>query len=102
MKKMIVNNLFFFSYNAFYPFKEKCYEFLFLLSLNFCHLKRNNRDPAKIFFNISRHTPAFILPSYNRKANFLFNPLPNDKFLDWSKFKAFADNKINATKNHYV
>ena len=25
------------------------------------------------------------------------NPLPNDKFLDWSKLKAFADNEINVT-----
>ena len=25
------------------------------------------------------------------------NPLPNDKFLDWFKLKAFADNKINVT-----
>ena len=23
------------------------------------------------------------------------NPLPNDKFSDWSKFTAFADDKIN-------
>ena len=23
------------------------------------------------------------------------NPLPDEKSLDWSKFKAFADNKIN-------
>ena len=23
------------------------------------------------------------------------NSLPNDKIIDWSKFKAFADNKIN-------
>ena len=27
-----------------------------------------------------------------------FNSLPNNKFLDWSKFKAFADYKINMTK----
>ena len=27
-----------------------------------------------------------------------FNSLPHDKFLDWSKLKAFADNKINV--NH--
>ena len=26
------------------------------------------------------------------------NSLPNDKFLDWSKLKAFADNNINVTK----
>ena len=28
----------------------------------------------------------------------LFNSFPNDKFLDWSKLKAFADNKINMTE----
>ena len=27
------------------------------------------------------------------------NSLPNDKILDWSKFKALADNKINVTQN---
>ena len=26
-----------------------------------------------------------------------FNSLPNNKIFDWSKLKAFADNKINAT-----
>ena len=30
---------------------------------------------------------------------FFFNSLPNDKiFLDWSKLKAFADDKINVNK----
>ena len=28
----------------------------------------------------------------------LFKSLPNDKILDWSKLKAFADEKINVTK----
>ena len=28
----------------------------------------------------------------------LFNPLPNDKILDWSKFKELADDKINVTE----
>ena len=27
-----------------------------------------------------------------------FNSLPNDKILDWSKLKAFADAKINVTE----
>ena len=27
-----------------------------------------------------------------------FNALPNDKILDWSKLKAFADDKINVTE----
>ena len=30
---------------------------------------------------------------------FSFNSLQNDKFLDWSKLKASADNKINVTEN---
>ena len=28
----------------------------------------------------------------------IINFLPNDKFLDWSKFKALADDKINLTE----
>ena len=28
-----------------------------------------------------------------------FNPFPNDKFLDWSKLKAFVDDKIDVTEN---
>ena len=28
----------------------------------------------------------------------LINSLPNDKTFDWSKLKAFADNKINVTE----
>ena len=28
----------------------------------------------------------------------MHNSLPNDKFLDWSKLKALADDKINVTE----
>ena len=28
----------------------------------------------------------------------VFNSLPNEKILDWSKLKAFADDKINVTE----
>ena len=28
----------------------------------------------------------------------VFNSLPSDKILDWSKLKTFADNKINVTE----
>ena len=28
---------------------------------------------------------------------FLSQPLPNDKFLDWSRLKAFANDKMNVT-----
>ena len=33
------------------------------------------------------------LPKTNINIQVTFNSLPNHKFLDWSKFKAFADNK---------
>ena len=29
---------------------------------------------------------------------YLFNSLPNDKILDWSKLKAFADDKIKVLR----
>ena len=29
--------------------------------------------------------------------DFILNAFPNDKFLNWSKFKVFADDKINVT-----
>ena len=28
----------------------------------------------------------------------MFNSLPNDKILDWTKLKAFTDDKINVTE----
>ena len=31
-------------------------------------------------------------------SNQYLNPLPDDKILDWSKLKAFADDKLNVTK----
>ena len=31
-----------------------------------------------------------------------FNTLPDDKISDWSKLKAFADNKLNVTQNTKV
>ena len=29
----------------------------------------------------------------------MFNPLPDNKISDWSKLKAFADDKLNVTQN---
>ena len=31
-------------------------------------------------------------------SHLMFNSIQNNEILDWSKFKAFADDKINATK----
>ena len=39
-----------------------------------------------------KHT---VLPSYSKLT---FNPLPIDKFIDWSKSKALADSRINVTE----
>ena len=33
-----------------------------------------------------------------KKKKGLINSVPNNKFLGWSKFKAFADDKINVTE----
>ena len=38
------------------------------------------------------------LNKINQKATLLIDPLPNDKILDWSKLKAFADNIIKILK----
>ena len=35
---------------------------------------------------------------YAKNSVMSLNPLPDDKMLDWSKFKAFADDKLNVTK----
>ena len=45
------------------------------------------------------HSPAGtkILCKRNKKQTNYFNSLPNDKILDLSKLKAFADGKINVT-----
>ena len=35
---------------------------------------------------------------HTKQVIFYFNPLPNDKSLDQTKLKAFADDKLNVTK----
>ena len=40
---------------------------------------------------------AMTQPVTQKKIWSKINPLPDDKFLDWSKLKAFADDKINVT-----
>ena len=37
-------------------------------------------------------------PGLSKKPLIPFNPLPNDKFIDWSKSKALADSRINVTE----
>ena len=37
----------------------------------------------------------YVKKCFKPFPNLQFNSLPNNKFLDWSKLKAFADSKIN-------
>ena len=46
------------------------------------------------FYGKSFACPLYII---KLKCTACFNSLPNDKNLDWSKFKALADDKINVT-----
>ena len=59
--------------------------------------KTDRGSPFKLF---NSHIETFIMQFVESRIActfHLFNSLPNDKFLDWSKLKAFADNKINET-----
>ena len=39
-----------------------------------------------------------VVVKYEPRSLKVFNPLPNNNFLDWTEFKVFAHNKSNATK----
>ena len=58
----------------------------------------NNTDMKLItgsFDNTALPVLRGIISYFNQYT--LINPLPNEKILDWSKLKAFADDKINVT-----
>ena len=44
---------------------------------------------------------SYTVRDYFESFSVTFNPLPNHKFLDLSKLKAFADDKINVTKQKF-
>ena len=53
------------------------------------------------FFTISLRLPPTPPPppqKKKKKVSETFNFFPNDKILDWSKLKAFADDKLNVAK----
>ena len=71
-------------------------EALELLYSSTVELKMNNEDTLHIF--LSHHQHSSWLSSTRT-----INSLPNDKILDWSQLKAFADDKLNlAEKFEYV
>ena len=58
--------------------------------LHHLHHVRQIYIPEKILPQLSKH----LISSSNEVK---FNSSPGDKFLAWSKLKAFADDKINVT-----
>ena len=74
---MLVTTIFSFSQNIFQPIQDK-----------FHHLEQFHFIVCKFFV---------IGPGQDFVVWLRINPLPNDKFLDWCKLKAFADDKINVT-----
>ena len=44
------------------------------------------------------HVLSFLLHIASTPGRIVMNSLPNDKSLDWSKFKEFADNNISVTE----
>ena len=73
--KLLVTNFFSVSHSVFYPFGELS-AVLIKFEIVVCKL-----------FQFGPVRNSVIWEGVNS--------LPNNKFLDWSKFKAFADNKIN-------
>ena len=62
---------------------------------NYCVFKRlvlptGKGLNTKNFVYLSNSSHIHLFP--------LLNPSPDDKILDWSKLKAFADDKLNVTK----
>ena len=56
-------------------------------------------DLSAIFIKIQKCHLQILKFAVWERVNFytipVFNPLPNNKYLDWSKLKAFADNISN-------
>ena len=50
------------------------------------------------YLNIRKHCWTYaVVSDLNLQFAIAFDPLPNSKYLDWSKLKAFAEEKINVT-----
>ena len=58
-----------------------------------CSNERHSRDKIRFRFENARQRKK-----KNMKKKKSVNPLPNDKFLDMTKLKAFADDKLNVAK----
>ena len=78
----------------------KKYKGYFNTFKKFCNshsLRENPANPmtvaAFLTFLLDNDKSSHVVSS----TAYAINPLPNDKFSDWSRLKAFADDKINLT-----
>ena len=53
----------------------------------------------KEYFKVLSETESLKQVTEFSSFPLFINSLPNGKFLDWSKWKALADDKINVTQN---
>ena len=59
-----------------------------------------NSDKSTIHINLTFILiTSLLIGSFN--VNNMFNSLSDDKILDWTELKAFADDKYNAKQNAY-
>ena len=61
-----------------------CYSLISVLRLN-----------KSVTCRCQHTTVGYLTEDKKSKSKKGHNSLPNDRFLDWSKFKAIADDKIN-------
>ena len=69
-------------------------EILFLINSKDCRFSAQSRSsPEDLHFVSLRQSDLRFTPLTVFLCTLRFNSLPNDNFLDWSKLKAFADDK---------
>ena len=100
-EKMLVTSIFSFSLNVYYPVKENCaIRAIPILSsakaLNWD--KARDLLPGKGFISTNYRFDVTRAPYEGRAFRQGLNSLPHDQLLDWTKLKAFADDKINVAE----
>ena len=83
--------------------EENAVFFFFLATINLSSAYAFNLVQAKILLfgkgliNLNQALTLEEMCKFYKNFQYI-NPLPDDKILDWSKLKAFADDKLNVTK----
>ena len=92
-EKLLVTSNFSFSHSIFYPFGEHSAIFI-EFEIVVCKLVQF----GGLKFVVWERETAYGVVLLRFGEVLTLNSLSNVKFLDWSKFKAFADDRINVTE----